>query len=133
MKTPVIVRELSKKEIKKFEKGKIKPHVTLEKGERPWTSHYFEARDDTYPNDYDKNFICKILAKERIDGSLGITIVWMYPRAGFYNKSEIPVISKDKYDEMVQQFSETVFKSKKIHHEAAFLSQITEKESLIYG
>jgi len=57
MKMPVIVRELSKKEIEKFEKGKIKPHVTLEKGERPWTSHYFEARDDTHPNNKNKNFI----------------------------------------------------------------------------
>lgn len=130
---PVRVYKPTKEQMEKVEKGENKPHVNLEKGERPWTSHYFESRDDTHPKDTGKNYICKVLAKERVDGKLTVTIVWLYQRAGHYSKYEIPIVSKEEYDELIQQFSENVFKGKKIRHEVAFLTQITETKSLMYG
>ena len=62
-----------------------------------------------------------------------MTIVWLYPRAGHYSKYEIPIVSKDEYDRLIQEFGETVFGDKKIRHEVAFLAQITETKSSMYG
>jgi len=114
---PFDVYTLSKKQ---QNKGKLKPHIEIKKGERIWTSHIFETRNDKYPDDTNKNWICKFLAKEKTDGNLYLTVVWLYPNAGFYKKYEIKDCTKLKYEEMMNDFESGTMNKKHIHHEVIF-------------
>lgn len=103
------------------ETGGHKPLVTVGIGERAWAAHRFEFEDGS---------VCKFLAKELKDGRLEVTMVWEHPWSDRAHRSCF-VLSKDKYDEMVEGLAKTELKNAK--HEVFYPQQITGEEEEVEG
>ena len=95
---PLKKYNLEDKEYKNF---KNKPHVLIKKGERAWTSYIFEKRNDKKKLDKNKNFIYKVLAKEKKDGNISAVVIFTYPNHKYFTKYKVKDMTKEKYDKLI--------------------------------
>jgi hypothetical protein len=104
---------------------KREAHVTLNRGERIWTSHVF-SKFIPGSSARKNNWTCKVLAKELSNGWIEIVMVWDYPTIETQRIYDQMVCPKEVYDDLLNELVKLFSRDGNIRHDILYPQGVAE-------